>query len=233
MIDWHTHILPGMDDGSRDVAESVSMVNMQVAQGVSTVIATPHFYANDESVDAFLARRKGALESLKAELPENAPTIKLGAEVRYYQGISRMEDLKALRIEGTKLLLLEMPMSSWTESLIRDLVEMSGKGSTQIVLAHVERYLNLQKQSVWDRISESGILMQANASFFTSVGTKRKAFSLLKKGGIHFVGSDCHNMTLRSPQIGKAFEMIRKKLGDDYISQMNEYGYSVLAVTNN
>ena len=58
MIDWHSHILPGMDDGSHDVTESLCLINMQMAQGVRTVIATPHFYADDETVASFLDRRK-------------------------------------------------------------------------------------------------------------------------------------------------------------------------------
>lgn len=233
MIDWHSHILPGMDDGSHDAAESISLVNMQVSQGIQTVIATPHFYANDETVDAFLERRKNAFEQLKAQLPQGSPEILLGAEVRYYQGISRLDDLKALRIEGSKLLLLEMPMSSWTEYMVRELVEMSARSSLQIVFAHVERYLKLQKPNVWDRILESDILMQVNASFFTSVASRRKALTLLKKGNIHFVGSDCHNVASRPPQIGKAFEIIQKKLGENYIRQMHEYGYSLLKAKSN
>jgi protein-tyrosine phosphatase len=218
-----------MDDGSHDAAESISLVNMQRLQGIDTVIATPHFYANDETVDSFLDRRKRALDLLKAELPEGPPEIILGAEVRYYQGISRMDGLKALRIEGSKLLLLEMPMSSWTEYMIRELIEMSGRSSIKIVLAHMERYLTLQTQDTWNRILECGILMQANASFFTSFSTKRKALTLLKEDNIHFIGSDCHNVTSRPPQIGKAFETIKKKLGEDYIHQMNEYGSFLIA----
>lgn len=228
MIDWHCHVLPGIDDGSRDVAESVALIGMQASQGVTTVIATPHFYANDETIDSFLNRRQRALERLRAELPEGLPEIKLGAEVRYYPGIGRMADLKALRIEGSKLLLLEMPMTGWTESMVRELTELSGKNNIQIVLAHIERYLSLQKQAVWERIYESGILTQVNASFFTAFASRRKAISLLKEGRIHFMGSDCHNLTSRPPQIGRAFEMIQKKLGDEYLSQMNEYGYSIL-----
>lgn len=228
MIDWHSHILPGIDDGSYDEAESISMLEMQSSQGVSTVIATPHFYANDETVESFLDKRSRSFEQLKARLPENSPDILLGSEVRYYQGISRMEDLKRLRIEGSKLLLLEMPMAGWTEYMVRELMELSGRSSIRIILAHVERYLGLQKQSVRERIYESDILMQVNASFFTTFASKRKALSLLKEGKIHFVGSDCHNMTSRPPKIGKAFEIIQKKLGDEYISQMNEYGYSLL-----
>ena len=233
MIDWHSHILPAMDDGSRDTAESISLLNMQVSQGISTVIATPHFYANDETVASFLERRKQALELLKSELPKGAPEIRLGAEVKYYQGISRMADLKDLRIEGSKLLLLEMPMSHWTEYMVRELIELSGKSSIKIVLAHVERYFHLQKQAVWDRLFENGILAQVNASFFHSFATKRKAIALLQEGSIQLIGSDCHGVTSRPPQIDKAFEVIRKKLGDEYLNQMNEYGYSLLATTSN
>ena len=231
MIDWHSHILPGMDDGSKDAAESIEMLAMQAAQGVSTVVATPHFYANDETVASFLERRSKALEDLKAQLPENAPRILLGAEVRYYQGISRLEGLKDLTMEGSKLLLLEMPMGVWTESMVRELVELSGKSSVRIVLAHVDRYLRLQKQSVWDRILESGILMQVNSNFFTSLASRRKAIALLAAGMVQFVGSDCHNLTSRPPILGKALDVIRKKLGDDFLDQMKQYGYSLFATT--
>lgn len=233
MIDWHSHILPEMDDGSRSVAESIAIINVQASQGVKTIIATPHFYADDETVESFLNRREKAFACLSSKLPQNSPEIRLGAEARYYQGISRMKNLHSLKIEGTKLLLLEMPVARWTESVVRELLELSGKGNLKIVLAHVERYMRFQSSGVLERLIESGIMMQVNASFFTTFTSKRKALFLLQKGNIHMVGSDCHNMTSRSPKIGKAFETIRRKLGDDYIDQMNEYGKSMLVQINN
>lgn len=231
MIDWHSHILPAMDDGSKDVAESISMLGMQTSQGVGTVIATPHFYANDETVASFIERRAKAFEALKEQLGENGPHILLGAEVRYYQGISRLEGLKDLTIKGSKLLLLEMPMSVWTETMVRELVELSGKNSVRIVLAHVERYIKLQKSAVWNRLLESGIMMQVNASFFTSLASRRKAITLLQDGVVQFLGSDCHNLTTRPPVLGQAAEVIRKKLGNGFLDQMQEYGYSLLTAT--
>lgn len=231
MIDWHSHILPAMDDGSKDVAESISMLGMQTSQGVGTVIATPHFYANDETVASFIERRAKAFEALKEQLGENGPHILLGAEVRYYQGISRLEGLKDLTVEGSKLLLLEMPMSVWTETMVRELVELSGKNSVRIVLAHVERYIKLQKSAVWNRLLESGIMMQVNASFFTSLASRRKAITLLQDGVVQFLGSDCHNLTTRPPVLGQAAEVIRKKLGNGFLDQMQEYGYSLLTAT--
>lgn len=229
MIDWHSHILPGIDDGSKDVAESVALIGIQAEQGVSKIIATPHFYANDESVETFLQRRNEAFAQLQQALPAGSPEILCGAEVRYYHGISHMEELKALRIAGTKLLLLEMPMSRWTEFMIRDLIELSGVSGVQVVLAHVDRYWNLQKTKTWLRLLESGILMQINANFVINLGSRRKAISLLQKGWIQLLGSDCHNLTTRPPKLAKAFEIMQKKLGEEFLSQMHEYGCSLLA----
>ena len=228
MIDWHSHILPGMDDGSRNVAESIALLKMQAEQGVDTVVATPHFYANDETVASFLKRRRDAFALLKANLPDNAPEIHLGAEVRYYQGISRLVGLKDLKVEGSPVLLVEMPMSRWSESMVRELMEISSISGVKLALAHIDRYLRLQSRDVWTRIYDSDFLIQVNASFFTAWGTRRKAMSLLTNGCIQMIGSDCHNLTSRPPQIGSAFGIIQKKLGSDYLSEMNEYGRGLL-----
>lgn len=227
MIDWHNHILPEMDDGSHSTAESIAMMRAQAAQGVTTVIATPHFYANDESVESFLNRRSLTATILREQLDETMPSIRLGAEVRYYPGISRMTNLSALCIEGSKLLLLEMPFIRWTESMIRELIELSGRDGIRLILAHIERYLSLQDKAVWSRLLDNGILMQTNASFFSAFTTKRRALSLLNQGYIHLLGSDCHNMTSRPPQIGKALDVIQKRFGADYICQINEYAHSL------
>ena len=233
MIDWHNHVLPKMDDGSHSVAESIAMMQAQAAQGVTTVIATPHFYANDDSIASFLERRTRSAALLREQLPEGMPTLRLGAEVQYYQGISRLPGLTSLCIEGTRLLLLEMPFSRWSESMIREVVELSGRDGICLVLAHIDRYLSMQHRDVWLRLLDNGILMQTNASFFTGFTTRRKALSLLKEGYVHVLGSDCHNMTSRPPQIGKALAVIHKRFGPDYLCQINEYGYSLLNMSHN
>lgn len=234
MIDWHNHVLPEMDDGSHNVAESIAMMQAQAAQGITTVIATPHFYANDESVATFLERRERSAEALRNQQKgDNLPTLHLGAEVLYYPGISRMKGLSSLCIEGSHLLLLEMPMCRWTESMVRELVDMSGKNGVVLVLAHIDRYWTLQSKTVWNRLLENGILMQTNASFFTALATRRKALSLLNEGYVHLLGSDCHNMTSRPPHLGRAFDVIQKRFGTDYVRQINEYGYSLLDIDNN
>lgn len=231
MIDWHSHILPGMDDGSRDVAESLTLLEMLKEQGIDTVVATPHFYANDESVESFLKRRRESYERLIPQVPQNAPEILLGAEVRYYPGIGRMAELNSLRIEGSRVLLLEMPMSRWTQYSVRELIELAGTRDVKLVLAHIERYLSFQSSSVWEQLLESGILMQVNTEFFTQFGSKHKAIRYLEGGRVQLLGSDCHNTKSRPPLFDKAVKLISKKLGDEFISELNEYGDSVLAKT--
>lgn len=228
MIDWHSHVLPGMDDGSRDAEESIALLEMLRSQGVDTVAATPHFYPNDESAERFLERRAQCLEALRGHLSEDSPRIVVGAEVYYYNGISRMKELPLLKLEGTRLLLLEMPMCTWSEYTVRELSELTCRGNMQIVIAHLDRYLKLQKKSTLEQIFESGALVQLNAAAFTSFSSRRAATSLLKEGRAHFIGSDCHNLTSRAPRIGEAYDIIRKKLGEDFVSQMTDFGYSCL-----
>ena len=228
MVDFHSHILPGIDDGSRNVEESVELLKMLSEQGVHTVVATPHFLAGRESVDEFLIRRQTAYETLRAQLPAGMPKIVLGAEVKYYSGISRMEGLNKLCAGNGNFLLLEMPMSQWTEYTIQELLELSNSRGITLVLAHIERYMSFQNSNVFDRLINSGVLMQVNATFFTSFFTRRRALMMLRKNRIHFLGSDCHRVLTRPPYIGDAIEIIEKKMGKEFIALMTEYASSVL-----
>ena len=228
MIDWHSHVLPALDDGSKSVDESQRMLTALKEQGIACVIATPHFHANRESVDKFLQRRQESYERLIQADNGSLPQILCGAEVRYYPGIAKMEGLERLAIDGGGILLLEMPMDKWTEYTVRELCELASTRGLTVVLAHIERYLNLQSGGVVERLCANGLLMQSNASFFNDFITRHKAFRLLMSGNIHFIGSDCHNMKERDTQIGRAYELIEKKLGSEYVSQMREYGYKML-----
>ncbi len=226
MVDWHSHILPAMDDGSKSIEESVQMLRMLSEQGVSRVIATPHFYANNESVESFLERRRESYEKLSEHLFEGAPEIVLGAEVAYYSGISRLPDLKRLCVEGSKCLLLEMPMSKWTEYIVKEIEELARRGKINLVLAHIDRYL--QSSKVWERLCDSGCIMQVNASSVISITTRHKMLKLMREQSVHCIGSDCHNTTSRAPRIGRAYEIIERKLGDKFVSKIKDFGHYLL-----
>lgn len=224
MIDFHSHILPRIDDGSKSVEESCAMLERLSEQGVSKVVATPHFYANDESVDEFLARRKISYDALKPRLTETMPQIILGAEVKYYQGISRLDNLNKLCAEGSNLLLLEMPMCKWSEYIVKELFDMTGFGNIVTVLAHIDRYVKFQSKATWNRLFETDLLMQVNADFFTGFFSRRTALKMLRNQTVQLIGSDCHNLTDRAPNIGDAYDCIKQKYGHNFIEFLNDYG---------
>lgn len=233
MIDFHSHILPEIDDGAQNVDESIAMLRMLKEQGVNTVALTSHYIATDESPEEFLNKRQEAFETLKAEIAqrkEQLPDLMLGAEVYYYPGILKMENLTELTLSDTNVLLLEMPMAPWSEFNIRELIEFANFSDIQIVMAHIERYIKFQKKGTVERLLESGILMQSNASFFFSRKTKRKALKMFDKGQIHFIGSDCHNLEYRPPRISDAIDVIKDKFSTDAVDQFFKEQKEILGI---
>lgn len=223
MLDFHSHILPAIDDGSKDVTESITMLKMLKAQGVSTVALTSHYLAMDESPDMFLQRRAEAFDVLNAEIEkseEDFPRLLLGAEVYYYPGICKMEELSTLTLQGTNLLLLEMPMAPWGEYTVREISDLMNVSDIRVVVAHVERAMKYQKKDTIDRLIECGALMQVNASFFNQASTRRKALKMLRNNKIHFIGSDCHNIKYRPPKIDESIRIIEKKFGKEFVKEM-------------
>ena len=232
MIDFHSHILPGVDDGSSSVEESLKLLALLAEQGVDTVVATPHFYPDRMSVANFLKRRNEAYEKLCESDLSGLPQIVLGAEVKYYDSISRLPELEQLCAGESKVLLLEMPFSRWSEMTLKEVASLSRSGRVKIVLAHIERYLSFQSDDTWGRLFESGALAQVNASFFTAPFKKRKALNMLASGMINVIGSDCHNLTTRQPLIGKASEVIEKRFGAECLDYISEFTRDLLGVSN-
>lgn len=211
MTDLHTHILPGMDDGAPDVATSLAMLRSQRRQGVDTVVLTPHFYRMDESVGRFLSRRQASFDALQASLFDTAPRLILGAEVAWYRAILEEPRIPELCIGDSKCLLLEMPLQPWSESLLEQVYQLAGVMGVTPILAHVERYLHLQKRNQIDILQEMGIPMQLSAGVFQKMLLRVKWRRLLSSG-TWFIGSDCHNTTTRPPNLEVAASYIEKHL---------------------
>lgn len=208
MTDLHAHVLPEMDDGSGSAGESLAMLRALADQGVRRVAATPHFYAAENHPEEFLRRRAAALERLQGRWEPGLPDLMLGAEVRFFDGIARAAGMERLCIEGTGLLLLEMPGVPWPERAVQEVLSLHNRTGITVVLAHVERYLRFQKPRSWDALLENGVLMQCNAGWFLHWRTRRKALRMLRSGRVHFLGSDCHGMTGRPPRFGEALEAV-------------------------
>ena len=214
MTDLHMHVLPGMDDGSKDVSTSIAMLERSAAYGVDTVAATSHFYAEDNDIVRFLARRQSSYDRLLEAIGsrDDLPQLRLGAEVLYFNGMSAVDDLDALCLEGTDLLLLEMPFVPWTDRVLRE-VEAIQRSGLQVVAAHIERYMDIQPRRTMEAFFDLNTFIQCNGEFFLSRWTARRALRMFKQGQIHFLGSDAHNMTTRLPNLGEAIQTIAKKFG--------------------
>lgn len=231
LIDFHTHILPGIDDGSANVAQSVEMLRMLSRQGIGHVVATPHFYPQQDSPERFLKRRERSYQRLydKTSTQEGLPQIILGAEVYFFRGMSQSDQLERLTIEGNRCILIEMPRASWTEDMYRELEQIRMQRGIMPILAHVDRYLSpLNTCSVMRRLEELPVYVQANAEFFLKWSTTGVAMRLLQNDRIHLLGSDCHDTQHRKPNLDAAVQKIHAKLGDGVIRRMERHQKELL-----
>lgn len=223
MIDFHSHILPGVDDGSKDAQMSAALLQMLQQQGVTTVVATPHFYAERHTPEDFLCRRAEAL----AKLPETPLRVLAGAEVAYFDGMCHSDALKDMCIGDTNLLLVEMPFETWTERMVQEICEIVTYQNLRPVLAHVDRYRS-QFMRACTALLEYDVLFQFNADVFLDWRRRRWALAQLDRGMVHFVGSDCHNLTTRPPQMDKAAQVITRKRGAEALTALTEFSQDML-----
>lgn len=145
IIDFHSHILPGIDDGARNLDTSMAMLEQIREQKVDYMVATPHFYASKDRIDSFLAKRANAWEQLSEAIEErqfhNAPQFFLGSEVAFFEGISRADQIDSLTIGDTNLLLLEMPFVPWTMQNVREVEKLMD--DTVHTAEDMEKYFDL------------------------------------------------------------------------------------------
>lgn len=207
VLDFHSHILPQMDDGSDSAQTSCAMLSEAWRQGVRAMVATPHFYPENEAPAAFLKRRTEAVKRLLAGGYDTTchPTVYIGAEVAYYPGIARSEALEQLCIVGTRVLLIEMPFTPWTQTMIDEIVSIRSVRALIPVLAHVDRYDDACRRNMPEQLAERGIMMQINAECFDRMMPRRRALRWLHNGVVQLIGSDCHNMGGRPPSMPVAF----------------------------
>jgi protein-tyrosine phosphatase len=226
MIDLHSHILPGMDDGSKNVEESQALLDLLKAQGVTTVAATPHFYPHRETPEDFLQRRAACAEALgDTELP-----LILGAEVAYFSDMSRSAALPQLALGNTGFLLVEMPFKPWSQRIIRDICDISIRQCLIPVLAHVDRYRGREQFPKYaQELLEHDVLFQCNAEVFATFTGRLWAMKQLRRGYIHFLGSDCHNLAQRRPKLDIAAAAISGKLGSEGLNAFHAQARQLLS----
>lgn len=231
MIDFHSHILPGMDDGANDIEESLAMLAFLKEQGVTTVIATPH-YRCDCSVGSFIKKRQASFDKLEAAMNASGreyPRVLLGAEVAVSEHLTKHKNLERLCIEGTNCILVEMPNRFWEPFLYQVLFNIMGQYRLRLIIAHVDRYFtSLGSNKKMLKLVE----MQPVFQISTPALMYRKGKKLLKwmcRFGSEFVfGTDCHNMENRRPFWSQPLKYVIKKYGDEFLNELDNFGNDLL-----
>jgi len=214
MTDLHTHILPAMDDGARDVETSLAMLAEEMAQGVQRVALTPHFYRDEERPERFLARRQKSWDMLRLALERSGarvPKLILGAEVNWVPGLHRWEELGRLCLGNSRFLLLELPDVPWRSAMIDQIYDMMDSSGVTPVLAHLDRYFSTQKPDYIRELLCMGAPVQISAEPVLHLMQRGK---LLRRIGNHpncMLISDCHNLTTRRPNLGPGMVQLEKR----------------------
>ena len=219
MIDIHCHILPGVDDGSKDMKMTKELVKLAKKNGITDFIFTPHMEGGLEAEhrERVLAAFEETKKAVKKILPEAKPC--LGCEIMYSESIvDELSAGKLFTMNNTDYVLVEFPTYTEFKALKSAVKKIKYAGYTPI-LAHIERYIGTSKVKYVEELSERGALMQVNCSTVAGeAGLKAKWYvlKLMKLGLVDFVATDAHRPEWRKPETAKAFKVIDKKFGREY-----------------
>lgn len=233
IIDFHSHILPGIDDGARNLDTSMAMLEQIREQKVDYMVATPHFYASKDRIDAFLKKRANAWEQLSEAIEKrdfhNAPQFFLGSEVAFFEGISRADQIDSLTIGDTNLLLLEMPFVPWTMQNVREVEKLISDRKLHVIIAHLERFIWMPgNKKMIQSLLELPVTVQINAESLLEWKHRRALLKMFRDGTAHILGSDCHGAHHRVPDLLEGRMVIEKKAGADVLHRIDMQGEKLL-----
>ena len=220
LYDIHCHIVPEVDDGSRSLAMSLDLLRKEYADGVRTVVCTPHYrkemFETPEEVvrDRFFALQKEAAE----ELPDLR--LFLGCEVhRHSDIVDTVKSHESYTMAGSRYVLTEFSGRHPQEKLTRTLFKLRSAGYTPII-AHVERYPAVTEDlDFLAGLVDLGCQVQVNADAVLGkegFAIKRFCKKLMDQDMIDYIATDCHDPRQRPPRLGEAYAYVAKKKGDAY-----------------
>ena len=205
MIDLHTHLLPGLDDGPSDLDGSVALAKAMVAAGTDVVAATPHvssrYPTRRPEIAAAAAQLRETLSSAGVELD-----VREGAEVELARTRELSDErLRELRLGGRRWLLVEPPLSPAAGNPVAEIEGLVARGH-HVILAHAERSAALRRSpDGLRRLVEAGVLVSVNAASLTGgfgPPAQRFAEGLVRERLVHDIASDTHDVEQRPPAMG-------------------------------
>lgn len=210
MIDIHTHILPFVDDGSKNTDYSVSLVKEAEKKGVTDIICTPHYRGGYKKTPNEII---ASFEKFKQKIGKENVSVNVYLGQEIYAGrnlIKLLEDSSVLSMNATSFILIEFDFNEPAE-IIETVYELTLLGYKPIV-AHFERYTYATIENAYE-IKRLGGYIQINAESIVKLRTRRFVNKMFSHGFVDFVASDIH--VDRKNYMGKAFKYIKKKFGKD------------------
>ncbi len=196
-MDFHSHCLPGIDDGAKTVQASHNMLKRAFEQNVDTVVATPHYKLTNESPSDFAKRRDSALKKVAAILEKGKyPRIIPGCEIMLSQHLEE-KDLSPLIIREFNAMLFEFPETGFRPWIINEIENITFKYKITPIIAHFERYDKIPSHHLEALTSIDGVVFQFNNTALKSLSAIKKMNRLLDMGVPVILSSDAHSDSSR------------------------------------
>lgn len=218
-IDIHCHILPGMDDGPSAIEESLSMVDIAISEGITAIVATPHF-VHKKGVNGFLDERDANICDLNQILAQKRLSINIlkGAELYIDMELLTLRDIEKLTINDTRYILTELPMMGFPLYTEEFFYRMQLLGFIPII-AHPERNAEvIKKPEMLYRLVELGSLVQINTGSITGLlgpSAQKCARTILSADMAHIVATDAHSCGRRKPEMKSCINTLNRWIGKD------------------
>lgn len=225
MIDIHSHILPGLDDGAQTWEDALQMARQAVADGIRVMVATPHLFKG-RVVDPQKINEKSAILDLIGRFKERLAAEGIALEILpgcdvplSVEALMLLEDDLLLTINDLKrYLLLELPDTAIPPATEEICFRIKSKGITPII-THPERHLIIQEApDRLRRLLDLGCLSQLTAGSLTGRfgrHVSRASRQLIKKGYVHLMATDAHNPSSRPPLLSQALNELSTLVGPE------------------
>ncbi len=224
MIDFHSHIIPGIDDGADDIKETFNLIEEAKEAGFTAIISTSHYWEEHYEVDE--KERKTWIDAVGMNVKNKMPEMDLylGSEIFITSDIPELlQQKKASTINNTRYVLFELPFEDKPSNL-KDVIFKLLSNKLKPIIAHPERYTYVQKNpNLLIELIDMGVLFQGN--FGSIIGMYGKKVEktmkvLLQNNLIHFLGSDVHRTKSIYPQIPEALEQLKHIIPKEEIDEL-------------
>jgi len=220
ITDVHTHILYDIDDGAKDISESLKLIQAETGNGIDTIVFTPHFDPHSDSMDIFAQKCRERYDILTQSVRESNGNIMLilGSETFYSSLLLYYSTLEPLCIANTRYLILEFAIdTAFNKTFFAELEKLILKFDIVPIVAHAERYTHIKRHmNIIEKLKELGCVIQINANYVIQNIDGKFVKRLFRYGYVDMVASDCHDSVNRTPNLKEAIDLINEKYNGYY-----------------